>query len=79
MVFFMNKMYLLLFVVCATVGAYFYGANIADMKCRMKYANYELETNKKITTKQKAVRDVANKTGVDDIRRILRDKYTIAQ
>ena len=75
----MNKMYFLLFVVCATVGAYFYGANIADVKCRMRYANYAMEQNKDITMKQKVVRDVVNKTGADDIRRILRDKYTIAQ
>ena len=70
----MNKMYFLLFVVCATVGAY-----IADVKCRMRYANYAMEQNKDITMKQKVVRDVVNKTGADDIRRILHDKYTIAQ
>ena len=79
----MNKLYLLL-AVCAVVGgAYICGANIADAKCRARFDRQNLQAmqnlqNQIIQNKRKN-HEIVYKTGVADIRRILRDKYSIAE
>ena len=61
------------------LGAYFYGANITNAKCREKIAQNNLNEIQQIEHNTKDIHDTVIKTGVADIRRILRDKYTIAQ
>lgn len=75
----MNKIYLIGFVGALVMGAYFYGANIEQAKCKTKYLQNDFETITKIQQKQKVIHDTVYKTGVADIRRILFDKYTIAE
>ena len=79
----MNKIYLLLAVVALVCGAYFYGANVADAKCRAKISAQRLENLQNIQNElmknKKENHEIAYKTAVHDVRRILRDKYTIAE
>lgn len=69
---------------CALVlGAYFYGARVADAKCTIKNLENDLNENiqiqKQYNNNQKVIHEAVYKTGLADIRRILRDKYTIAE
>ena len=77
----MNKIYLFGMIGVIVCGAYFYGLNVADAKCRAQIAVANLQSlqnlqNQTIKTK-KENHEIVYKTGVHDIRRILRDKYTI--
>jgi hypothetical protein len=60
------------------MGAYFYGRNIENAKCKSQYLQNNLIFNQQHQEKQKVIHDKVYKTGVADIRRILHDKYTIA-
>ena len=75
----MNKFYILM-VFCALIfGAFFYGVNITNAKCRMHTA-IEQNQNQIHTIKTKGIiHDIVYKTSVGDIRRILFDKYTIKE
>jgi hypothetical protein len=75
----MNKIYFIAFIGAMLIGAYFYGANISDAKCRARQIQddvKEIQLNEQI---KKEIHDKVYKTGVVDIRRILHDKYTIAE
>ena len=70
-------------LICAIiVGAYFYGASVADNKCHIEHLKNELKTNEQnqqqFINNQRIIHETVYKTGVADIRIILRDKYTIA-
>ena len=79
----MNVKYLLVFIFICVSGAYFYGAKIADAKCQMRIAKESLvqieQQQKQNTKNERILHDKVYKTGVGDIRRILRSKYTIAE
>ncbi len=75
----MNKLYLLGMVGALVMGAYFYGVNIERAKCKTKYLQNDFETMVQTQQKQKVIHDTVYKTGVADIRRVLFDKYTIAE
>ena len=79
----MNKIYLL-FGFCAILyGAYFYGINITKAKCQARIATENLQTFQYFQQQNNTIKrnnhEIVYKTGVGDIRRILRDKYTIAE
>ena len=79
----MNTKYLIILVGVCVVMAYLFGAKIADTKCRMKFAQesvVQIEKQQKQNIQNKKVlHETVYKTGVDDIRRILQSKYTIAE
>lgn len=72
----------------ATIGAlfcvvYFYGVNIGKSKCEINNFQKQIgtvqeNTNQNIQTKR-IINDQVYKTGVYDIRCILRDKYSIKE
>lgn len=79
----MTKLYLFATVVALLCIVYFYGVNIGKSKCEIN--NYEKQidvvqkdNNQNIQTKR-IVNDQVYKTGLYDIRCILRDKYSIKE
>ena len=79
----MNKIYLLIVIGAALCGTYFYGADIATAKCNARIANQNLQMlqniQNQIMENKRKNHEMAYKTRTDDVRRILRDKYTIAE
>ena len=75
----MTKVYLMIFVGAFVMGAYFYGVNITKAKCREKNVTNNLTEIQYLEQNQRKIHDTVYKTGLGDIRRILRDKYTIAE
>ena len=77
------KIYLLLALGALIIGAYFYGAKTADANCNIKNLqnnlNENIQTQKQLNDNQRIIHETVYKTGVADIRRILYDKYTIAE
>ncbi len=73
------KNYLILAVVVIIAGAYFFGARIGREKCAV--ANARTQTNEiiNITDIQRNTDEKVFNTGVRDIRRVLCEKYTIAE
>ena len=73
------KNYLILAVVVIIAGAYFFGARIGRAKCAV--ANARAQTNEiiNITDIQRDTDEKVFNTGVRDIRRVLCEKYTIAE
>jgi len=79
----MNKLYLC-FGICATVcGAYLCGNWVADAKCHAQVERQNLQNlqnyQNQISKNKRINHDTVYKMGVGDIRRILRDKYTIGE
>ena len=60
-------------------GSYFYGKTIGVSKCEIKNFQNQIETTNQNQTKERIINDTVYKTGLGDIRRILHDKYTIAE
>ena len=75
----MIKVYLMILIGAFVMGAYFYGVNITNAKCREKNATNNLTEIQYLEQNKREIHDTVYKTGVADIRRILRDKYTIAE
>ena len=75
----MNKIYLMIAISALIFGAYFYGVNITNAKCREKNAINNLTEIQIIEQNTRKIHDTVYKIGVVDIRRFLRDKYTIAE
>ena len=79
----MNKIYLLFGLGTVICGAYFYGANVADAKCRATIAQENLKQIQNVQQQnminKRNTHEIVYKTGVGDIRRILHDKYSIAE
>lgn len=73
------KNYLILAVVVIIAGAYFFGVRIGRAKCAV--ANARAQTNEiiNITDIQRNTDEKVFNTGVRDIRRVLCEKYTIAE
>jgi len=75
----MNKLYFIIVISALIFGAYFYGANITEAKCRAKNAQNNVIEMNQIQQQKRKIHDTVYKTGTADIRRVLRDKYTIAE
>ena len=75
----MTKLYLMFFICALIVGTFFYGKNVGISECDIQNLQNQIDTCEQQQTKQMIINDMVYKTGVGDIRRILRDKYTIAE
>ena len=75
----MNKLYLILLFCAFAYGAYVFGKT----KCQLNVAQNNLVQNQKqqelFLQRKRIIHENVYKTGVADIRRILRDEYTIAE
>jgi uncharacterized protein (UPF0333 family) len=75
----MNKIYFIILLSAIICGAYFYGVNITKANCRANYAEQNFLDIQQTQQHKREIHEVVYKTGVADIRRILRDKYSIAE
>lgn len=75
----MNRVYFVILMGALIMGAYFYGVNITNVKCREKNAINNLTEIQHMEQNKRDIHDTVYKTGLADIRRILRDKYTVAE
>lgn len=75
----MIKFYLIILVCVIILGAFFYGRDVGRSKCEIQNFQNQIKTTEKIQQTERILNDAVYKTGVADIRRILRDKYTIAE
>ena len=78
----MNKLYFCALGIAVVVCAYVCGLKIADSRCRMDFANQNLNQLKnyqnQIMKNKRQTDEIIYKTSVRDSRRVLRDKYSIA-
>ncbi len=74
----MKQIYLLLTIGALIIGAYFYGLNIARAKCQIQFLQNQNQIKEQTVIKQRKIHETVYKTGVGDIRFILRNRYTIA-
>lgn len=66
-------------VVCGVVGAYFFGLNAGRIQCRNTLANnIAQELQQQIEIMEETHAETMH-TGMHDIRRVLHEKYTIAE
>ena len=75
----MNKLYFLLFLIVTLFGAYWCGERVAHEKCKLAVADDAIVQQVELIKIQEAVNADTVRRGVDDIRRILHEKYTIAE
>lgn len=75
----MTRIYFIILIGALVTGAYFYGVNIGRTKCETKYLQNNLQETQQTQQNKKVIHDTVYKTGVADIRRILFDRYTIAE
>lgn len=73
------KNYLILAVAVIVAGAYFFGLGIGRAKCVAANARAQSNEIINITDMQRNTDEKVFNTGVGDIRRIMRAKYTIAE
>lgn len=75
------KLYIFLFFICVVVvaGAYWAGGRVAAQKCNARAAEVAVKQNQEIIKTMGAINEKTFNTGVCDIRRVLREKYTIAE
>lgn len=75
----MIKLYLTILICAIVYGAFFYGKNVGASKCEIQKLHNQIYVIDQNKTKERNINDMVYKTGVRDIRRILHDKYTIAE
>ncbi len=79
----MKKLYFLVAGCVIVGGAYVCGLNVGDAKCDARITRENLQNIQNLQIEsiktKRTNHEIVYKTGVDDIRRILRDKYTIAE
>lgn len=75
------KIYIFLFFVFIVVvaGAYWAGGRVAAQKCNARAAEVAVKQKQEIIKTMGAINEKTFNTGVCDIRRVLREKYTIAE
>ena len=61
------------------MGAFFYGKSVGFSRCEKQTFQNQINANEQNQINKRVINETVYKTGVNDIRRILRDKYTIAQ
>ncbi len=74
----MIRVYIAAIFIAALGIVYAFGVRIGREQCRADTANHGIETNNEIITEIGTINDTVIKTGTGDIRRILCDRYTIA-
>ena len=75
----MNKIYFLLFFMFVLFGAYIAGGRVATEKCRGMMVGDIAAKQMEIIKIQEDINAEAVSRGLGDIRRVLREKYTIAE
>ena len=75
----MNRFYFTAIICALVLGAFFYGTNLADTKCQMRHIKENSQQQTQLIKNERIIHDTVYKTGVADIRNILRDKYSIAE
>lgn len=75
----MNKLYFILLFFVLLLLSYYAGVRAAKIDCRANQSTEVIQTQSKIIEIQRTVNDEVINSGVDDIRCILREKYTIAE
>ena len=75
----MNKLYFLLFFIVVVWGAYIAGGRVASERCRGAVADDIVVQQTEIIKIQEKINAEAVSRGSYDIRRVLREKYTIVE
>lgn len=75
----MYKLYFIALIGALVVGAYVWGGQVANEKCRGRYLARAWEIQSETQKIQEKVNAESFNRGVDDIRRFLHEKYTIAE
>ncbi|MBR5903933.1 MAG: hypothetical protein IKZ49_00170 [Alphaproteobacteria bacterium] len=75
----MTRLYLIGLICTIIIGAYFYGMHVGNSKCKIQNFQNEIILMKENSNQERIINDKVYKTGVGDIRRILHDKYSIAE
>lgn len=73
------KIYILIAAVAAVCGAYLAGVHAGRMKCAVAAVRDAHNTQNEIIQTVGKINVETNRTGTDDIRRVLRRQYTIAE
>lgn len=75
----MLRVYLAVLICTAIFLSYFVGGHVATVRCRERGAHSAVEQIVNNNAIMENTNDTVLHTGVGDIRRILREKYTIAE
>lgn len=75
----MNRIYLLLFVVVIMVGLYLVGIVVGKSRCQTDNVVVVTQQQTELINLERKVNAESFNRGVDDIRRILREQYTIKE
>lgn len=75
----MNKLYVLCGVAAVVVAAFFVGIMVGKLQCRESIAIEKSNTQSQILKTMGDINAETLHTGTDDIRRVLRQNYTIAE
>lgn len=75
----MAKLYVFIGFVCVVLGAYWVGRHVGKTQCNMHVAEMHMESQGQVIRAMENIDVEMAGTGVRDIRRILREKYTIAE
>lgn len=74
----MNKYLIIAFVIIISF-VYFAGSRVATERCNTKIAEISASKQSDMVKKMDEINEKTFNTGVHDIRRVLREKYTIAE
>ncbi len=74
----MNKIYVIAAMCAGIVIAYLIGGRVEMARCRAQVALDVIHSTNQTAQKKRKINEKVFNTGVNDIRDILRDKYTIA-
>lgn len=75
----MTKLYLIGLIGALCTIFYFYGAGIGRYKCEIQNVQHQINNINNDKQQDRVINEKVYKTGVRDIRSILRDKYTISE
>ncbi|MBO7509542.1 MAG: hypothetical protein J6T57_04690 [Alphaproteobacteria bacterium] len=73
------KHYLIVAAAVIVAGAYFFGLRIGRMRCVIDFGRTQSGEMTNIMDIKRNTDEKVFNTGVDDIRRVLRERYTIAE
>jgi len=74
----MRYVYVLVFCAAVCVGAYLAGVRNGAARCRERQSTAALATQIQIIKQTEKINEDVMRTSLGDIRRVLREKYTIA-
>lgn len=73
------KIYLIITIIVIVCGAYIFGGQMAQKQCAINASQNKTAEITQTISNQRISDEKVYHTGVADIRRILHDKYTIAE